>query len=297
MTDANYQQPDGIQPTRLAIRVATAVVYALVMLGAIWFNKIPGLAGYGPLLLGGVVSVLAGVSASEFYAMERRESRLPNETFGVAAAATMPLAAAIWGLGGLTATVTALIAASLVWHVTFVRVRTTDTATTVFGAVYTGFLLAYLVLIVRNFTSASAPTLGRDLALAVVLSVWANDSLAYLVGSTFGRHKMMPRISPKKSWEGFIAGALGTLLVWIAFALLFPASGVSLGLAIFIGAVMGGSVVIGDLFESRLKREAGVKDSGFALPGHGGFLDRLDSLILVGLLAYWILHWGGVVHL
>jgi len=288
MVDAQYREPDGIKPARLAVRVATAAVYATVMLSAIWFNEIPTLSGYGPLLLAIVVSVLAGFSATEFYALERRESRLPNETFGVAAAILMPIFASVWGLSGLSAIVTALIAASLVWHVVFVRVRTTDTATTVFGAVYTGFLLGYLVLIVRDFT------FGRDLAFAVVLGVWANDSLAYLIGSTLGRHKMMPRISPKKSWEGFIAGALGTLVVWVGLALLFPKVGVSLPLAIATGIVVGASVVIGDLFESRMKREAGVKDSGTALPGHGGFLDRLDSLILVGLLAYWILHWGGV---
>ncbi|HEY5540145.1 MAG TPA: phosphatidate cytidylyltransferase [Coriobacteriia bacterium] len=288
MVDARVRDPDGIQPAGLGVRVATAAVYALVVLLAIWFHDIPRLGRLGPLLLAIVVSMLAGFCASEFYAMERRESRLPNETFGVAAAVLMPLAAAIWGLSGLTATVTALIAASLVWHVVFVRVRTTDTATTVFGAVYTGFLLAYLVLIVRNFTH------GRDLALAVVIGVWANDSLAYLIGSTLGRHKMMPRISPKKSWEGFIAGALGTIAVWVALALWFPQVGVSLPLALVTGVVVGASVVIGDLFESRMKREAGVKDAGTALPGHGGFLDRLDSLILVGLLAYWILHYGGV---
>jgi phosphatidate cytidylyltransferase len=291
MVDGQVKAPEGLKPARLLVRGATAAVYAVVMLGAIWFNEIPRLSGYGPLLLASVMSVLAGISASEFYALERRESRLPNEMFGVAAAVLMPLAASIWGLGGLTAIVTALIAGSLVWHVAFVRVRTTDTATTVFGAVYTGFLLAYLVLIVRDFAN------GRDLALAVILGVWANDSLAYLVGSTIGRHKMMPRISPKKSWEGFIAGALGTLAVWVSLPLFFPQVGVSLPLAIATGVVVGASVVIGDLFESRMKREAGVKDSGTALPGHGGFLDRLDSLILVGLLAYWILHWGGVPRL
>jgi phosphatidate cytidylyltransferase len=288
MVDAQFRKPEGIQPARLAVRVATAAVYAAVMLLAIWFNEIPRLAGYGPLVLAGLMSVLAGLSASEFYALERRESRLPNESFGVAAAVLMPLAACVFGLSGLSAVVTALIAASLVWHVVFVRVRTTDTATTVFGAVYTGFLLAYLVLIVRDFVH------GRDLALAVVLGVWANDSLAYLVGSTIGHHKMMPRISPKKSWEGFIAGALGTLAVWLSLPLFFPQVGVTLPVALATGVVVGASVVIGDLFESRMKREAGVKDSGTALPGHGGFLDRLDSLILVGLLAYWILHWGGV---
>lgn len=288
MVDAQPRDPDGIKPGRLAVRIATAVVYAVVMLLAIWFHDVPRFHGLGPLLLAVVVSVLAGFCAAEFYAMQRRESRLPNEAFGVAAAVLMPLAASVWGLSGLSATVTALIAASLVWHVVFVRVRTTDTATTVFGAVYTGFLLAYLVLIVRNFTY------GRELALAVVLGVWANDSLAYLVGSTLGRHKMMPRISPRKSWEGFIAGALGTIAIWIALPLLFPQVSISLPLALLTGIVVGASVVIGDLFESRMKREAGVKDSGTALPGHGGFLDRLDSLILVGLLAYWILHWGGV---
>ena len=104
-------------------------------MAAIWFNTIPSLFGYGPLVLATVVSIMAGISASEFYALERRESRLPNEAFGVAAAVLMPLFASVWGLSGLSAIVTALIAASLVWHVVFVRVRTTDTATTMFGAV------------------------------------------------------------------------------------------------------------------------------------------------------------------
>ena len=291
MTQPVIREPDGIQPRRLAVRLTTAVLYAATVLFCIWFNRIPGVKTKDPLVLGFMMSVMAGFAAAEFYAMERRESRLPNEAFGIAAAVIMPMAAATWGLSGLSAVVTALIGGSLIWHVVFARVRTTDTATTVFGAVYTGFLLAYLVLIVRNFTN------GRDLALAVVLGVWANDSLAYLIGSQFGRHKMMPRISPKKSWEGFIAGALGTLAVWIALAVFFPQVGVSLPLAIVTGVVVGASVVIGDLFESRMKREAGVKDSGTALPGHGGFLDRLDSLILVGLIAYWVLWWGGVPHL
>jgi phosphatidate cytidylyltransferase len=289
MAMIRVREPEGIKPRRFLTRVVTAFAYAATLLAGIWFNKLPWFTSR-PLLLGLMMSVLAGLAATEFYAMERRESRLPNEMFGIGAAMLMPIAAALWGLSGLSSTVTALIGASLVWHVAFVRVRTTDTATTMFGAVYTGFLLAYLVLLVRNFTH------GRELALAVILGVWANDSLAYLIGSTFGRHKMMPRISPNKSWEGFLAGAAGTLAVWIALPLLFPWVGVKLPLAIAVGVLIGGTVVIGDLFESRLKREAGVKDSGTLLPGHGGFLDRLDSLLLVGLIAYWALWWGGVPH-
>jgi len=281
-------RPAGIQPVRLARRVATAAVYAIVVLFAIWFSRIPTLGRFGPLVLGAVIGVFAAFSAAEFYAMERRESRLPNEMFGVAAAGLMPLAAALWGLPGLSSLVTLLIAASLVWHVVFIRVRTVDTAVTVFGALYTGFLLSYLVLIERTFTS------GRVLALTVVLGVWANDSLAYLVGSMVGRHKMVPKISPRKSWEGFLAGGFGTIAVWVALPLLVPTVGITLPYAVVTGTVIGATVVIGDLFESRMKREAGVKDSGNALPGHGGFLDRLDSLILVCLIAYWLLWWGGV---
>lgn len=282
---ANIQEPDGIKPVGLMTRTITAVAYGAVVLGAI---------ALGPLSTGVVFGIMAGWAALEFYAMSRRESRLPNEFIGVAAAGSMPLAAALWGMAGLSAIMTALIAASLVWHVVFVRVRTTDTATTVFGALYTGFLLAYLVLIIRDFAG------GTELALAVVISVWVNDSFAYFFGSMLGRHKMAPRISPKKSWEGFVAGLVGTVVVWTLLVLTIPRffpglpqTGLSVVWALATGIAVGIAVVIGDLAESRMKREAGVKDSGNALPGHGGFLDRLDSLILVCLVAYWMLYWGG----
>ena len=282
------QAPDGLRPLKLVVRALTAAVYAAVVVAAIWFGEHGPLGGSRPVVLGVVLGVFAGFAAAEFYALSRREARLPNDTFGIAAAATMPVFAAFWGLSGLTAVVTGLIAASLVWHVVFVRVRTADTALTVFGAVYTGFMLGYLVLILRVYSS------GMVLAFAVVLSVWVNDSLAYLVGSAIGRHKMAPRISPKKSWEGLIAGITGSVAVWMGLAYLFPKAGVAMPLAISVGTVVGIAVFVGDLFESRMKREAGVKDSGTLLPGHGGFLDRLDSLILVCLVAYWLLHWAGV---
>ena len=283
--DMQVEEPEGIKPVKLVTRIATAIAYAAVVLGAIWFGRYTA---------GAIIGVMAGFAAGEFYAMERRESRLPNEIFGVAAATFMPMAAAFWGIPGLSAVVTALIAASLVWHVVFVRVRTADTAVTVFGALYTGFLLAYLVLILDTYSA------GRLLAFGVVASVWANDSLAYLVGSLLGRHKMVPRISPKKSWEGFLAGLIGTVVVWVVvqqLPSLFPSLapiGLTMPWALATALAIGLAVVIGDLAESRIKREAGVKDSGNALPGHGGFLDRLDSLILVCLVAYWMLWWGGV---
>jgi phosphatidate cytidylyltransferase len=282
------EEPEGIKPQGLGVRLVTSAVYAAVVLGAIWFGEHGPLGSYEPIVLGVVFGIFAGFAAAEFYALSRREARLPNDGFGILAAVAMPVFAALWGMAGLTAVMTALIAGSLVWHVIFVRVRTADTALTVFGAVYTGFMLAYLVLILRVFSS------GMLLAFAVVFSVWANDSLAYLVGSTLGRHKMSPRISPKKSWEGFIAGVSGSVAIWVGLALGFPQVGVGVPLAVSVGSLVGVAVLVGDLFESRMKREAGVKDSGNLLPGHGGFLDRLDSLILVCLVAYWLLHWAGV---
>lgn len=270
--------PAGIKARSLGPRVLTAVLYGVFVLGAILL---------GPVATGVVFGAMAGICAAEFYAMERREARLPNEVFGVIAAVAMPIAAAAWGLPGLSSTVTALIAASLLWHTLVRRSRTADTAITVFGALYTGFLLAYLVLILREYEA------GKLLALLLVVSVWLNDVLAYFVGSLLGRHRLAPHISPKKSWEGFAAGSAATIALWSA-APLIPAFGLSFSQAALTGAAIALSSVIGDLAESRMKREAGVKDSGASLPGHGGFLDRLDSLILVCLVAYWTLWWGGV---
>lgn len=264
--------------TKLAIRLVTAGLYAAVMLTAILFGR--------PLGLGIVLGLAAMIAVSELYAFTRREHRLPNEVFGVLAAGAMPLAAGLWGRIGLMGALTAFLVLSLMWHVVFRQVRTSDTAVTVFGAVYVGFMLAHLVLL-RSLDS------GTELALATIISVWANDSFAYLVGSTIGRHKMAPRISPHKSWEGFAAGTLFTIVVWVGLGFVAE-TGLGWGTLVLVGACVSVAAVVGDLAESRLKREAGVKDSGRLLPGHGGFLDRFDSLILVSVVAYYILVIGGM---
>ncbi len=261
----------------LVTRVGTALAIGVVMLAVVIWGRELG--------LGIMLALIAGLASAEFYTITRREHRLPNEVFGVIAAAAMPVAAAQWGRLGLTASVTILMIASLVWHVVFRQVRTADTAVTVFGAVYVGFLLAHLVL-VRSLDS------GTALVLAIIVSVWVNDVFAYLVGSTMGRHKLAPRISPNKSWEGLIAGTLLTVVTWVVLHYLTDPP-LSLAWFVFVGIGISIAAIVGDLFESRLKREAGVKDSGALLPGHGGFLDRFDSLILVSVVAYYLLVWGG----
>ncbi len=269
------------RPVRLvgfAVRVVTAGGIGVVMLAAIVFGRESG--------LGIVIALIAMAAVAELYTFTRREHRLPNEVFGVLAAGSMPMAAAFGGRFGLLATLTTVVVAALAWHVLFRQVRTSDTAVTVFGAIYVGFLLAHFVL-VRQLDS------GVLFALATILSVWANDVFAYLIGSTMGRHKMAPRISPNKSWEGFAAGTTFTVLVWAAIAFL-PETTLSLPVLVGIGLAVSLAAVVGDLVESRLKREAGVKDSGSILPGHGGVLDRFDSLIMVSVVAYYLLVWAGV---
>ena len=113
--------------------------------------------------------------------------------------------------------------------------------------------------------------------------VWGNDVFAYLVGITLGRHKMCERLSPKKSWEGFVGGVIGAMVMGAVGALVV---GGNLGVWLGLSVVVSLSSVVGDLVESMFKRDAGVKDSGNILPGHGGILDRFDALILSAPFAF-----------
>jgi phosphatidate cytidylyltransferase len=117
------------------------------------------------------------------------------------------------------------------------------------------------------------------LLVAVFVTIWVNDTGAYLVGVTFGKHRLFERISPKKTWEGVIGGALFALLSGIVFSMLIPQ--ISLLYWLIFSEIIVVFGTFGDLIESLLKRTLDVKDSGNVIPGHGGFLDRFDSMLLV----------------
>lgn len=124
----------------------------------------------------------------------------------------------------------------------------------------------------------------RYLLLATITTVWVNDIFAYLIGVAFGRHPLWKRISPKKSWEGFVGGLIfGTAYAWAVGKYCFGATGFWFVLA-WILIIL--AAVAGDLFESWLKRRVGVKDSGNLFPGHGGILDRFDALLFALPVAY-----------
>ncbi len=111
----------------------------------------------------------------------------------------------------------------------------------------------------------------------MILAVWAGDTLAYVGGRLLGRHRMAPNTSPGKTWEGFAFGTAAT--IFVAFVALYKQHFLTIGESIALGAALAVAAPAGDLFESMLKRDAGVKDAGSLLGGHGGMLDRLDALL------------------
>ena len=164
-----------------------------------------------------------------------------------------------------------------------------DLGMTLGGAVYTGGLLGYALLLAElpdlpEGPAANGGGSGSAWLLLVLLGTAACDTGAYLVGSAAGRHKLIPHISPGKTWEGLAGGALGAVLAAVAFAGPLRLNGLQ---AVALGLVVCVAAVLGDLGESMVKRAAGVKDSGSIIPGHGGLLDRMDSILFVLPAVYW----------
>lgn len=160
----------------------------------------------------------------------------------------------------------------------------TDLAKVIFGQIYVGGFLS-----IANIFYTDTDT--SIILLTIFVSIWANDTGAYLAGSTLGRHKLFPSVSPKKSWEGFVGGLIAAIV----------ATGLLLGWEqCYIGVIISIAATWGDLFESMVKRSVGVKDSGNIIPGHGGILDRIDSLLFtLPFVAFflWVLYTYQLIHL
>jgi phosphatidate cytidylyltransferase len=189
------------------------------------------------------------------------------------------------------AVLTALVLLAMTVHLfAFERGRdkaATDFALTVGGFVYLGWVGAYL-LDLRSLPD------GLWWLLLTLGSVWVADSAAFFIGSRFGRHKLSPRLSPKKSWEGYWAGVILGTLGTIGLAVLFrdlAEMQVTWWQGGLLGLVMSVFTTLGDLGESMLKRQAGVKDSSNIIPGHGGFLDRIDSWLWAAAIGYFLIRW------
>jgi len=292
----------------LGIRTISGVILLAIVLLAIWLQG---------LLLEVAVALAALLAAHEFYTMARRGGYAPWYPAGVALALLLALRGYLAGdltagqassrpsfaaetLALIVVLLLILVRQSYLWLRTLklefwaldagtseTKIENSkskiqnqawaDLGVTMAGALYTGGLLGYAPLL------AARPE-GWAWLLMVLLGTAACDTGAYFVGSTLGRHKLIPHISPGKTWEGLAGGVLGGIIAALvlsgALHITWPQA-VLLGLLIFVAAVSG------DLCESLIKRAVGVKDSGNIIPGHGGILDRLDSILFVLLAVYW----------
>jgi phosphatidate cytidylyltransferase len=251
-------------------RILVAVALLPAVLGLVW------LGGWWIVALGAVAGVIA---LHEYFGMirELRPVALAGFAGLVLALLGVQLGGIEWMLAGFLAT---LALAFLLFLVS--RTRTSATValgSTVLGTGWIGFGLGYLILL------RGLPTHGQLAAFTVLIAVFAADTAAYFTGRLVGRHRMAPTLSPGKTWEGFVAGT--ATAVFVAFVALYRTGFVDGWRSIALGFVIALTAAVGDLFESALKRDMHVKDSGSLLAGHGGMLDRIDALLFAGIAAYY----------
>lgn len=268
----------------------------------------------GGAALAALLAIASAIGAWEYFRIARASGQTPMEDIGIASAGIIPLVVHARYLGiqvpamPIAAAVFVLILGLAIWRRGVEGRPLGAAAVTVVGAVYTGGMLSFGYALryhpyafanaqVGSFSVAS----GALLLMLPMLVTWASDTGAYAVGRLIGRHKLIPKVSPGKTVEGAIGGIVASVLVAWAFGNLlrnwaqlgfkwFPWGIITFGIAVSVAAQ------IGDLFESLIKREAGVKDSSRILPGHGGILDRLDSMFFVLPVSYlfmqWLLTWA-----
>jgi phosphatidate cytidylyltransferase len=226
-----------------------------------------------------LASVAAVVALHEFYGMTRAlRPVLVAGYLGTVAALVGAEWGAEWALAGFLSTFGFSFAFK---GLAGVRPTLVSVAATVLGAAWIGLGLAHMILI------RELPEHGALAAFTVLLTVFTSDTAAYLAGRLIGRHKLAPNTSPGKTWEGFVAGTIVALLV--PFFALYEQGFLDVPQSLALGATIAIAAPIGDLFESGLKRDAGVKDTGHILLGHGGMLDRLDALLFAAVASYYVL--------
>jgi phosphatidate cytidylyltransferase len=236
----------------------------------------------GPIWFAGFIALVAGIALYEFYGMSLKKDRRPEKylaiLYGTLLVPVVGTGHTLVFQGGMTL---AFLFFGLVFLFRFKDLTQVlnELALLLFGFCYIPLLLAHLVLL-RGLP------FGREWIFLVMLIVMACDTAAYFSGVSLGRHKLYPAISPNKSIEGAVGGLLGSLVAaFVARWWFFPA--LSPWDCLFLGLALGCLGQAGDLFESMIKRVFQVKDSGSIVPGHGGILDRLDSLLFTFPFAYY----------
>ena len=258
--------------TDLQVRFRTGAIYVTLCIVCILVSDISTLV---------FLCATAGICAGEFYYMLRADAKLPNEMLGIIAAMLYPVSVYFLGVLGALYVSIALLLSLIVWYVFWLRARVPDVGVSFFGAAYTGLLLSGIVVV----RTALPDPWGGVLVIGIFLSIWANDSFAYLVGSKIGKHKMAPVLSPKKSIEGAVGGVVGAALLGVIYAAATQGKMAEYALICAVGALIS---MVGDLAASAIKRNQNIKDYGKLIPGHGGILDRFDSVIITAPVIYYL---------
>jgi phosphatidate cytidylyltransferase len=265
---------------------------------------------FGGAALAALLAIAAAIGAWEFYRIARATGATPLDDAGIALAGLVPLAVHAWFQGfhipafSLGAVAILGVLALSIWLRGVEGKPLSAASITVMGVLYTGGTLGFgYALRYHPYAFADAPVSGRAIpsgALLVVLPLfvtWASDIGAYFVGRAIGKHKLIPAVSPGKTIEGAVGGLVASVIVawivgehWLRPDTQLGFKWAPWGLIAF-GVIVSVAAQVGDLAESLLKREAGVKDSSRILPGHGGILDRLDSLFFVLPVSYLLLGW------
>jgi phosphatidate cytidylyltransferase len=269
-----------------------------VMVAAVGIPIALGVMYLGGWVLALLIALVAVLATREFYSMVERKPARPLRLLGCATAAAFVGLAAITPSAGpedagfvsaiVLATLTIAIAA--IWLRGVAGEPIVSISTTLAGAIYTGLLLSF-ALFLRHLPGSVDARHGTLLLLAPVLLTWTSDTFAYFVGRTWGTRKLIPRVSPGKTVQGALGALVGSMLVSVLYALLlnrYPTYRLGLWEALLFGLAISVAAQVGDLVESLMKRDAGVKDSGTLLPGHGGALDRFDSLLFTLPVAYFL---------
>lgn len=272
----------------LTRRSVTGIIYILLMLGG---------AAFHPVIFAIIFGSFLYFTQLEFYKLVEKAGSKPRKNFGLALGVLFFLIC--FGMVNSLLPVKSylIFVPALTFLLLFEAFSERsgilqNSAITFTGFVYVAIPFSLLHFIVHP-GYPNYPVFNSNILIGVFLIVWIYDSMAYLAGSNFGKHKISKRISPNKSWEGCIGGTFGAVLVAVLNSYLFPQPSLLDWLVISVLVIVFGT--LGDLFESIIKRRLKVKDSGTLLPGHGGLLDRFDSLLFVIPVVYvWLIFSGSL---
>jgi phosphatidate cytidylyltransferase len=262
-------------------RLLTALWGIPLLAAAVWFDA--------PLPWLTVLVALWGLLAVfEFYKLGEKIKLAPLTWFGLAWTLLFIISPQLNNEYLTSSTLLASgVVISLIWLIARRKQEGafSSWAWTLGGILYVGFLLSYYVAL-RGLDD------GRNWVFLALVVTFASDSAAYFVGRALGRHKLAPTISPGKTWEGTVGGFIGAIVIALLFTLPTPLQlPIGCGQAVILGVLISLFGQLGDLAESLLKRSTGVKDSGTLLAGHGGFLDRMDSIVFAGVVVYYYVVW------